>query len=517
MRHGTGYRTRLALAAWLATAALGAGCKLPEIPPSQGPDRSVAMGNRNNLYVVVPAGRGDDARFTYWQRDPAGAWHEPGVGQGEIAAAAAWGEHVLVFFPTGRYGLFGLETPLIEAAPASVWTPAAVAEDGPAVDAFGWTADEPTHARSEGGAWSVEKIDLPLKKEAVRDPCAARFRDRLFLAWREEVPALARPGSTWRLGFAYRDPEGWKGPYPQPGQPGLAMESAPQIAATEGLLLCLYKAPPGDGRPPAWALAAYTTSDENWHEITRLEGAPVEEPLALARWRDGFCVATIRDGRPNVAMLEGQPLGIGRFETLSSGERLGVPPGMGLSVLVLMMLLFVALVVVSQWRSRVMRDAGGPRGGPVAKQVHPLGRRIAAAAIDQVLVTVPLVAGVLHFLPDLPVQWFQGEPGPIEQVLGVQLARFGLTVLYFTLGEGLTGRTVGKALLGLEVRSVTGERIRLGQALIRNAARAIDEIPWSLYLVGLVSIRMGPMPQRLGDRLARTLVVRSPSAGASSV
>jgi uncharacterized RDD family membrane protein YckC len=48
--------------------------------------------------------------------------------------------------------------------------------------------------------------------------------------------------------------------------------------------------------------------------------------------------------------------------------------------------------------------------------------------------------------------------------------------------------------------------------LLRNASRIVDEFPGPLYLVGLVSIFIGPLPQRLGDRVAGTLVVRRGSA-----
>jgi uncharacterized RDD family membrane protein YckC len=43
--------------------------------------------------------------------------------------------------------------------------------------------------------------------------------------------------------------------------------------------------------------------------------------------------------------------------------------------------------------------------------------------------------------------------------------------------------------------------------LVRNVARLVDEMPF-FYLLGLVSILIGPRGQRVGDRFARTLVVR---------
>jgi len=81
-------------------------------------------------------------------------------------------------------------------------------------------------------------------------------------------------------------------------------------------------------------------------------------------------------------------------------------------------------------------------------------------------------------------------------------------VAYFTLAEGLWSRTLGKALLGIEVRSLQGDPVAFWQAAVRSVLRPIDELP-TLYLLGLALVVSGPRPQRLGDRVARTLVVRT--------
>mgnify|MGYP001355542400 CR=1 FL=1 len=84
---------------------------------------------------------------------------------------------------------------------------------------------------------------------------------------------------------------------------------------------------------------------------------------------------------------------------------------------------------------------------------------------------------------------------------------------YTALAEGFFGRTLGKHLMGIEVRSVDGGApVTWRQAVVRNAMRVIDELPGA-YLVGLISIIIGPKPQRLGDRLAGTMVVMRSSAG----
>ncbi|MGB2614214.1 MAG: RDD family protein, partial [Phycisphaerae bacterium] len=134
--------------------------------------------------------------------------------------------------------------------------------------------------------------------------------------------------------------------------------------------------------------------------------------------------------------------------------------------------------------------------------------------VDYVLLGIFLTPVILYVGPDLPERLLRGETLPMDKVLLLELARIGLAVVYFTLAEGATGRTVGKALLGIEVRGVGGERATWKQALARNALRVVDEMP-ALYLVGLALVLIGPRPQRLGDRLARTLVVRSSKQGSA--
>ena len=81
-----------------------------------------------------------------------------------------------------------------------------------------------------------------------------------------------------------------------------------------------------------------------------------------------------------------------------------------------------------------------------------------------------------------------------------------LRLPYFIVCEAAFGRTLGKRLLRLRVVNENGGGARLGQIVVRNLLRLVDELP-ALYVVGLVSIHVGPRHQRLGDRLARTLVV----------
>jgi len=82
---------------------------------------------------------------------------------------------------------------------------------------------------------------------------------------------------------------------------------------------------------------------------------------------------------------------------------------------------------------------------------------------------------------------------------------------YLWAGEGLFGATLGKAAMSLRVRRAEGGKPGLQKSLLRNTLRIVDGI--GVYLVGLVFALTSPTRQRLGDRVAGTVVVRADSPG----
>jgi uncharacterized RDD family membrane protein YckC len=95
-------------------------------------------------------------------------------------------------------------------------------------------------------------------------------------------------------------------------------------------------------------------------------------------------------------------------------------------------------------------------------------------------------------------------------VLGglVSLAVF---MLYFTLLEGHYGQTVGKMAVKIKVvREADGAPIDYAQAAVRTILRFLDEIPYFIpYLLGAILIWSSEEKQRLGDRVAHTVVVKA--------
>lgn len=81
-----------------------------------------------------------------------------------------------------------------------------------------------------------------------------------------------------------------------------------------------------------------------------------------------------------------------------------------------------------------------------------------------------------------------------------------LGLAYYVMCEALTGATLGKRMVGIRVVGEDGKHLTLGAAVVRNLLRLVDCL--FLYLVGGIFALTSPRGQRLGDRVAHTLVVR---------
>jgi uncharacterized RDD family membrane protein YckC len=88
------------------------------------------------------------------------------------------------------------------------------------------------------------------------------------------------------------------------------------------------------------------------------------------------------------------------------------------------------------------------------------------------------------------------------------LVEFVISTCYFIFWEMVTGgRSPGKLIVGLRVVRRTGLPIDLRSSVIRNLMRAVDILP-AEYLVGLIAILLSQSGERLGDRVAATVVIR---------
>lgn len=118
--------------------------------------------------------------------------------------------------------------------------------------------------------------------------------------------------------------------------------------------------------------------------------------------------------------------------------------------------------------------------------------RAGAIIIDGIILGV--VSAILNVI-------FQNAPA-VGTILEVILI-FG----YFIVMEAMWGATVGKMALRLRVVKTDGSPISWSESVIRNLLRIVDALP-TAYLVGAILIWTSPLRQRLGDRAAKTVVVK---------
>ncbi|MFN2240014.1 MAG: RDD family protein [Thermoanaerobaculia bacterium] len=96
------------------------------------------------------------------------------------------------------------------------------------------------------------------------------------------------------------------------------------------------------------------------------------------------------------------------------------------------------------------------------------------------------------------------ELAPLNTSIASGAIAILVVFLYHTILEATTGTTLGKAIMGLHVRS-EGERPKIVASAIRNLLRVVDGL--LLYAVGFLVALFSARRQRLGDRVAETTVL----------
>ncbi|MFI5450327.1 MAG: RDD family protein [Candidatus Bathyarchaeia archaeon] len=83
-----------------------------------------------------------------------------------------------------------------------------------------------------------------------------------------------------------------------------------------------------------------------------------------------------------------------------------------------------------------------------------------------------------------------------------------ISLLYFAILEGTKGATIGKMLLKIKVVQEDGKPCGIVPAFVRNILRIVDALP-ILYIIGILLISRSDKKQRLGDRVAKTVVIKA--------
>jgi uncharacterized RDD family membrane protein YckC len=157
--------------------------------------------------------------------------------------------------------------------------------------------------------------------------------------------------------------------------------------------------------------------------------------------------------------------------------------------------------------------SAGPSGG---LEYASLGRRFGAAVIDFLVVTViavatalivGLLAGGVAVMLDVPVEPLvrRLEQGSLASKVFAVVA----WVSFFTVAAAVHGSTPGKMMLGMTVRSDRGGPCSLAQAYLRSIYLLVDGLVFCIP--ALMSMKTSRQRKRIGDRVARTVVVMTRS------
>lgn len=197
-----------------------------------------------------------------------------------------------------------------------------------------------------------------------------------------------------------------------------------------------------------------------------------------------------------------------RLEPASPAGSFGRPEILGwlltLAFLALMLVYLGVSLLTERFRGREPEppDATGPALRQCQFPPASWLRRVLAFGID-LCVLFPVVVALL---------WCVGfDPGKLDRLDGGSLTLASVlsdltVVCYAVVLEWRTGRTLGKRVLGTRVVCDDGRPIGLRQALVRNLIRPLDGVGLQC-LLGLLFILSTERSQRLGDLMARTLVV----------
>ena len=116
--------------------------------------------------------------------------------------------------------------------------------------------------------------------------------------------------------------------------------------------------------------------------------------------------------------------------------------------------------------------------------------RFVALLIDNII----LAAIILKLEPMLPLSVWS-------------FIAFIIYTSYYTYFEGTRGQTIGKMTMKISVVREDGSPIDMSTAFIRTILRIIDGL--LIYLVGAIFIWTSHKKQRLGDRAAKTVVIKA--------
>ncbi len=124
------------------------------------------------------------------------------------------------------------------------------------------------------------------------------------------------------------------------------------------------------------------------------------------------------------------------------------------------------------------------------------------------VLTIVAAGGAMADKGEGEVAGIFGSTAFVTMVIILVLGGLVINSGYFIYNEYKKGMTVGKRLFGLRVVSLDGRRLTFGQVVLRDLLRLVD--CW-MVIPGVIALIMNKEHRRLGDLVAGTMVVYSPT------
>lgn len=129
-----------------------------------------------------------------------------------------------------------------------------------------------------------------------------------------------------------------------------------------------------------------------------------------------------------------------------------------------------------------------------------LGKRFVALLLDS-LILQAVNYGIALVTGNATGLGYSFE-GPLALLIFIINFGYGIVL------EKVQGATLGKQVVGIKVVKETGSPLDWTAAIVRNILRIVDFLPF-FYIVGIILISSSPAKQRLGDRVAKTVVIEN--------
>lgn len=180
-------------------------------------------------------------------------------------------------------------------------------------------------------------------------------------------------------------------------------------------------------------------------------------------------------------------------------------------LLAYILLALVLLVVFLRRQESISKPA------PLAPGIAPatMGKRMLAFLLDM-LISSPITLSILYpTLSSLSLQqleMIQEEASPGEVWNGVfwpWMLAASIYCAYTAIFELVWRASPGKRIMGCRVVAENGDRCSAVTILLRNLLRLVELFPKGQFLAAIILVVLTRNRQRLGDLIARTLVVES--------